>query len=130
MFMMHNPTRGDVFQAMSLYLTAAASYDSQFPNMGDDIYLLNSKLSQQNKFIKISMSTGTDIVNMTSLVAPGLFESVLALVRPILKEATRKALKVYGKNPSLWGPIVRDRIDPSQLPPRYGGTEEEPARFL
>jgi hypothetical protein len=66
---------------------------------------------------------------MLFLTARGLFESVLALIRPILNEGTRKALHVYGKDPSVWGPIVRDRIDPSQLPTSYGGTQEERTNF-
>jgi len=34
---------------------------------------------------------------------------------------TKDALKVYGKDRKTWEPIVRQQIDPSILPRRYGG---------
>jgi len=78
------------------YISASLGYDQHWPGYGDRIFLINT---------------------------PGLFETVLALVRPGLAQDTRENLMVFGK--TGWKEAVDAVIDPNMLPQRYGGTRED-----
>jgi len=82
------------------YIAASLGYDLHWPHWGDNIYLINT---------------------------PGLFETVLTLVKPGLAQGTRDSLHVFGKGKEAeWGPALKAAVDDSQLPQRYGGLKEDP----
>jgi len=64
------------------------------------------------------------IKNGDDVLAPQIFSVVLNVVLPLMDPYTRDSVKVYGKNRRLWEPIIRQQIDPSQLPERFGGNPE------
>jgi len=58
------------------------------------------------------------------ILAPQIFQVVLNLVIPLMDPLTKDSLRVFGRNRKNWMPVVREQIDPDQLPRRYGGDLE------
>jgi len=57
--------------------------------------------------------------------APRIFNSVVELVRPLMTPATSEAFRIFGTDKAEWSAKVLETIDPSKLPPRFGGTRQE-----
>jgi len=55
--------------------------------------------------------------------APQIFEVVLNLIRPIMSQQTRDALKIYGNNKAEWEAVLYKDIKRDELPSTYGGTK-------
>jgi len=83
-------------QCLPIYTTFVSNYENHFPGSADKIMLLNT---------------------------PEVFEVVLNLIRPIMSEQTREALKVYNNNKAEWDPIVFKDIKRDQLVKEYGGSK-------
>jgi len=83
-------------QCLPIYTTFVSNYENHFPGSCDKIILLNT---------------------------PQVFEIVLNLIRPIMSQQTRDALKVYNNNREEWDPILFADIDRDQLVKEYGGTK-------
>lgn len=60
------------------------------------------------------------IVNAPSVAAIGI-----NAVKPILSQASQRALKIFDSNKSVWMQYLDERIDRSQRPTRYGGTRAD-----
>ncbi|XP_056287806.1 SEC14-like protein 2 isoform X2 [Pseudoliparis swirei] len=55
--------------------------------------------------------------------APKMFPMAFNLIKHFLSEATRRKILVLGRN---WQEVLRNHIDPDQLPVAYGGTRTDP----
>eukprot|EP00057_Strongylocentrotus_purpuratus_P010436 XP_011664910.1 PREDICTED: SEC14-like protein 2 [Strongylocentrotus purpuratus] len=55
--------------------------------------------------------------------APKIFPVTYSLVKPFLREDTRKKIQVLGSN---WKEVLLKQIDPDQLPVYWGGTKTDP----
>jgi len=83
-------------QCLPIYTTFVTNYENHFPGSADKILLLNT---------------------------PQVFEIVLNIIRPVMSQQTRDALKVYNNNKEEWEPIVFNDIGRDQLVKEYGGTK-------
>jgi len=54
--------------------------------------------------------------------APKVFSVAFKIIAPFLSETTRQKIRVLDKEAALF-----EEIDTSQLPPRLGGTNEDPS---
>jgi uncharacterized protein YciI len=54
-----------------------------------------------------------------------MINMLLSLVKPVLATKTYEKIKIFGPNVEEWSEAISEIIDPSELPPRYGGTKEE-----
>ncbi|OXA62748.1 Phosphatidylinositol/phosphatidylcholine transfer protein SFH2 [Folsomia candida] len=70
-----------------------------FPNLSDKIILVNT---------------------------PGLFETVLQLLQPIMAPETRVALRVFGPDKDKWRNYLYSLVDKNQLYTEFGGTRRHP----
>jgi hypothetical protein len=73
-------------------------YEANYPESLHSCYLINS----------------SSMINM-----------LLSLVKPVLATKTYEKIKIFGPNVEEWSEAIAEIIDPSELPPRYGGTKEE-----
>ena len=55
-------------------------------------------------------------------LAPPVFNGVMSIVRTVMSPTTSEIFKNF-KDKKDWGPIVNKFVDPSQLPPEYGGVK-------
>lgn len=60
-------------------------------------------------------------------LAPSLFTPVMSALRPMLSEQTNDIFDNYADE-TEWKPVLLDLVDPSQLPPSYGGTKGKPKK--
>jgi hypothetical protein len=58
--------------------------------------------------------------------APGIFDSVVQLIRPLMTPETRKSLRLMGTNKKQWQTELLKEIDADQLTPEFGGTKTYP----
>lgn len=65
-----------------------------------------------------------DKLQSITIAAPAAFEVVLNLVRPVMNDAMRKSLIVFGTNRAEWKKAVLSLIAEDQLARQFGGTKE------
>jgi len=83
-------------QCLPIYTNYVLNYEKHYPGSVDKMMLLNT---------------------------PQVFEVVLNLIRPVMSQQTRDALKVYTNNKDEWEHIVFADIKRDQLVKQYGGTK-------
>ncbi|CAL8112992.1 unnamed protein product [Orchesella dallaii] len=81
---------------LGVYLSYVTAYENYFPGSVHDIILVNT---------------------------PSIFEVVLRITRPLLGEATRNMLHVFGTNKNQWQSYLLKNIDANQLDYHFGGTK-------
>jgi len=84
------------FACLPLYVQFVSTYEHYFPGCPHRIILVN---------------------------VPPAFEIVLAAVRPLFSDHTKKVLSIFGSNKREWEPILLDFVEKDQLPPEIGGTD-------
>ncbi|CAL8085636.1 unnamed protein product [Orchesella dallaii] len=88
-------------QCMVFFVSIVQTYENHYPGFANNMVLFNT---------------------------PAIFELVLRVIRPLMSQVSRDALKVYGQDKAQWSKALLKIADKSQLRPEYGGVYRKKQR--
>lgn len=64
------------------------------------------------------------LANCIYINCGSVISAVLAILKPVMSAKTFARIKQFNSDRTIWVPAIHELVDPSQLPPQFGGTKQ------